>query len=127
MQKWRTRAPGRDDVGFAMEPRTFTGFLVAIAAVLIIGALSYQSLRTTASTAESLTRTAEVQTHTEGLLSTLKDAETGQRGYLLTGREEYLAPFLDAKHALPGQFAGLAALIIQDPAQRVRLETLKLL
>ena len=127
MQGWSTRAPGRDDVRFAMEPRTFAGFLVAIAAVTVIAALSYQSLHTTENAAESLTRTAEVQTHIEVLLSALKDAETGQRGYLLTGREDYLAPFLDAKHALPGQFAGLASLIRQDPAQRVRLETLKLL
>jgi CheY-like chemotaxis protein len=127
MQGWSTRAPGRDDVRFAMEPRTFAGFLVAIAAVTVIAALSYQSLHTTENAAESLTRTAEVQTHIEALLSALKDAETGQRGYLLTGREDYLAPFLDAKHALPGQFAGLAALISQDPAQRVHLETLKLL
>ena len=125
MQGWSSRAPGRDDVRFAMEPRTFAGFLVAIAAVMVIAALSYQSLHTTETAAESLTRTAEVQTHTQVLLSTLKDAETGQRGYLLTGREDYLAPFLDAKHALPAQFTGLAALISQDPAQRVRLETLQ--
>ena len=110
-----------------MEPRTFSGFLVAIAAVLIIGALSYQSLRTTEDTAESLARTAEVQTHTEGLLSTLKDAETGQRGYLLTGREDYLAPFLDAKHALPAQFSSLAVLVSRDPTQRARLQTLQAL
>jgi CheY-like chemotaxis protein len=125
MQGWSSRAPGRDDVRFAMEPRTFAGFLVAIAAVLIIGALSYQSLHTTEDTAENLARTAEVQTHTEGLLSTLKDAETGQRGYLLTGREDYLAPFLDAQNALPAQFTSLAALVAQDPTQRARLETLK--
>jgi CheY-like chemotaxis protein/CHASE3 domain sensor protein len=127
MQGASFRAPGRDDVRFAMEPRALTGFLVAIAAVLVIGALSYQSLHTTESTAESLTRTAEVQTHTEGLLSTLKDAETGQRGYLLTGREEYLAPFLEAKHALPAQFSSLAELIGQDPAERQRLQTLQAL
>jgi signal transduction histidine kinase/DNA-binding response OmpR family regulator/CHASE3 domain sensor protein len=127
MQGWSSRVPGRDDVRFAMEPRAFTGFLVAIAAVLVIAVLSYQSLHTTDNTAERLTRTAEVQTHTETLLSTLKDAETGQRGYLLTGREDYLAPFLDAKHALPAQFTSLAALISQDPAQRIRLDTLKML
>ena len=57
----------------------------------------------------------------------MKDAETGQRGYLLTGREAYLAPFLDAKHVLPGEFSGLAALIGDDPAERSRLETLKAL
>ena len=108
-----------------MEPRSFTGFLVAIAAVMVIGVLSYQSLHTTEATAESLTHTAEVQSHIQVLLSTLKDAETGQRGYLLTGREDYLAPFLDAKNVLPAQFASLAALVANDPAQRVRLETLQ--
>ena len=40
MQGWSSRALGRDDVRFAMEPRTFTGFLVAIAAVcVVLGAL----------------------------------------------------------------------------------------
>jgi CheY-like chemotaxis protein/signal transduction histidine kinase/CHASE3 domain sensor protein len=127
MQGWSSRAPGRDDVRFAMEPRTFTGFLVAIAAVVVIAVLSYESLRATENTAESLAHTAEVQAQTETLLSTLKDAETGQRGYLLTGREGYLAPFLDAKHILPGEFASLAALIGDDPGQRIRVETLKAL
>jgi CheY-like chemotaxis protein/CHASE3 domain sensor protein len=127
MQGWSSRAPGRDDVRFAMEPRTFAGFLVAIAAVVVIAALSYESLRATENTAVSLARTAEVQAQTESLLSTVKDAETGQRGYLLTGREAYLAPFLDAKHVLPGEFSSLVALIGDDPAQRTRLETLKAL
>jgi CheY-like chemotaxis protein/CHASE3 domain sensor protein len=127
MQGWSSRAPGRDDVRFAMEPRTFTGFLVAIAAVVVIAVLSYESLRATENTAESLAHTAEVQAQTETLLSILKDAETGQRGYLLTGREGYLAPFLDAKHLLPGEFSSLAALIGDDPGQRTRLETLKAL
>ena len=78
--------------------RTFTGFLVAIAAVVVIAVLSYESLRATEDTARSLTHTAEVQGAIEGLLSTLKDAETGQRGYLLTGREAYLAPFLSTRN-----------------------------
>jgi CheY-like chemotaxis protein/CHASE3 domain sensor protein len=127
MPGWSSRAPGRDDVRFAMEPRTFTGFLVAIAAVVVIAVLSYESLRATENTAQSLAHTAEVQAQSESLLSTLKDAETGQRGYLLTGREAYLAPFLDAKHLLPGEFASLAALIGDDPGQRTRVETLKAL
>jgi two-component system, LuxR family, sensor kinase FixL len=48
-------------------------------------ALAADDARVLAST-RTLSRLAE-------LLSTLKDAETGQRGYLLTGREEYLGPY----------------------------------
>ncbi len=43
-----------------------------------------------------LVHTYEVIGHTESLLAKLEDAETGQRGYLLTGSEEYLEPYEDA-------------------------------
>ena len=58
-------------------------------AVAIIALLSYQSLQTTTVTAANLTQTIEVLGRLQGLLSTLKDAETGQRGFLLTGEESY--------------------------------------
>ncbi len=108
-----------------MEPRTFAGFLVAIAAVVVIAVLSYDSLRETQFRSQSLARTVEVLSQIQRLVSSLKDAETGQRGYLLTGRENYLEPFLDAKRALPDQFVNLRALLGDDPAQRTRLDNLQ--
>ncbi len=44
---------------FALEPRTFTGFLVAVAAVIIIAVVSYDSVRQTAATSQDLARTVE--------------------------------------------------------------------
>ena len=41
------------------------------------------------------------------LLSTVQDAETGQRGYLLTGKESYLGPFLGSETSLPPQLSKL--------------------
>src|SRR5579862_4229719 len=54
-------------------------------------------------------------------LSTLKDAETGQRGYLLTGNDTYLQPYNDAVKAVNGQLASLseAARAKQLPAEDV--------
>lgn len=43
------------------------------------------------------------------ILSTLKDAETGQRGYLLTGEEKYLQPYQQAIARVPQELEGLAA------------------
>ena len=40
--------------------------------------------------------TEQVLSTTASLLSALKDAETGQRGYLLTGRTDYLEPYNSA-------------------------------
>lgn len=41
------------------------------------------------------------------LLSSVKDAETGQRGYLLTGEERFLEPYLMARSNIPSQLADL--------------------
>jgi CheY-like chemotaxis protein/CHASE3 domain sensor protein len=114
----------RHDAPFAMEPRTFTGFLVAIAAVIIIALLSYDSVRQTTATSRELTNTVEALAQLQATISTLKDAETGQRGYLLTGRETYLEPFEAAKQALPAELSSAQSLLRDDPAQRHRLENL---
>ena len=37
-----------------------------------------------------------IQDVVEDLLATMRDAETGQRGYLLTGHEQYLEPYNSA-------------------------------
>jgi PAS domain S-box-containing protein len=46
-------------------------------------------------------RDRQLLTATDELLSQMKDAETGQRGYLLTGSDEYLAPYTKATAAIP--------------------------
>jgi signal transduction histidine kinase/ActR/RegA family two-component response regulator len=47
----------------------------------------------------------EYQQLLSGLLSLAQDAESGQRGYLLTGEKPYLEPYQRALAALPGQLA----------------------
>jgi CheY-like chemotaxis protein len=114
----------RRDALFAMEPRTFTGFQIAVAAVIIIAVLSYDSVRQTTATSRGLTSTVEVLAQLQATMSTLKDAETGQRGYLLTGRGTYLEPFETAKQSLPVALSSARALLADDPVQRHRLEGL---
>ena len=108
-----------------MEPRAFSGFFLAIAAVIVIAALSYESLRSTQASSAALARAVELLAQIQGVLSTLKDAETGQRGYLLTGREGYLEPYLSAKGSLPKQLARLRGPLVSDPTQRERFEALE--
>ena len=108
-----------------LPPKTLIGFLLAAIAVAIIALLSYQSLQTTTATAANLTQTVEVLGRLESLVSTLKDAETGQRGYLLTGEESYLAPYTDAKDALPDEIKAMRTLFLDRPEQRRRLDGLE--
>nr|WP_256731292.1 CHASE3 domain-containing protein [Sphingomonas sp. dw_22] len=55
------------------------------------------------------------------LFSLVQDAETGQRGYLLTGDIAYLRPFERAERRLSELEASLARLVADDPAQKARL------
>ena len=53
--------------------------------------------------------------------SILQDAETGQRGYLITGREEYLSPFESAKTRLTTQLQQLRYLMQDETAYQHQL------
>ena len=56
----------------------------------------------------------------ESVLSSLTDAETAQRGYLLTGQAAYLDPYHRAVTRLPSELAELRELILDNPAQTAR-------
>jgi CHASE3 domain sensor protein len=101
--------------------------MLAVIAVVVIALLSYQSLQATAESSKSLTRSIEVLAQLNTVLSTLKDAETGQRGYLLTGEESYLEPFTTAKSALGDEFKTLRGVLSGRPEQSRRLDALQVL
>jgi CheY-like chemotaxis protein len=66
-----------------------------------------------------------VITSLDSLFSTLQDAETGQRGYLLTGKSQYLAPYEDAVAQTGGALEKVAALTRDNPSQQDRLAALR--
>ena len=104
---------------------SLAGFAIAIVAVLVIAALSFVSLQATGRTAVRVTHVFEVLDELRDLLSTLKDAETGQRGFLLTGTEGYLEPYTGATFALPRVFANVEVLVADSALQRRRLDSLR--
>ncbi len=108
-----------------LPPKPLIGFSLAVVAVLVIALLSYQSLRATAAASKSLADTLEVLAQLNAVMSTLKDAETGQRGYLLTGSESYLEPYTEAKAALGGELEALRGLLAGRPEQKKRLDILE--
>jgi len=100
------------------------GFVVAVAAIAFIALLTYRSLQTRSVAAGRVTHTLQVMEQLETILSLAKDAETGQRGFLLTGEEPYLEPFANAKSQLPEGIRATHDLVVSDPVQAQRLENL---
>jgi CheY-like chemotaxis protein/CHASE3 domain sensor protein len=117
--------PGTVRGGLPLPPKPLFGFLLALTAVVAIALVSYLSLQTTISASRNLMQSVEVLGQLNTVLSTLKDAETGQRGYLLTGDEGYLEPYSNAVAALPGEFSTLRGLTANRLQQKKRLEALE--
>ena len=104
---------------------TLAGFGLAVVAVVAIALFSHQSMLTRTQTAELVTRTLKVMEQLQQLASGIKDAESAQRGYLLSDSEPYLEPYIANKAALSGQIASLRQLIGENPAQQQRVDSLE--
>ena len=87
--------------------------------------LSYRSGET-ARVAEEQRRIAErVLNENSELLSALKYAEAGQRGFPLAGDEQYLEPFTQAMSVIPGILNRVKDEIINRPDQAERMRAIK--
>ncbi|MBW4470460.1 MAG: response regulator [Stenomitos rutilans HA7619-LM2] len=98
-------------------------FALGLLFFAVLSAVAYRSTNQLVETSKREAHTYEVIGQVEELLSRLKDAETGQRGYLLTGNEKYLEPYNSALSVLDGRTRGrLRELINDNPAQMRRLD-----
>ncbi|MET0210416.1 MAG: CHASE3 domain-containing protein, partial [Burkholderiaceae bacterium] len=97
------------------------GFALSFALLLVIGLVSYRGVDTLTQTSYAVSRTHAAQTHISALLSAMKDAETAQRGYLLTGDETYIEPYRAAIVDVPRIVAELRPIIRDNAAQESRL------
>ena len=88
-----------------------------VAALLVDAVLTLHNIREVATSVQWVSHTHEVLSQLEQVMSTLKDAETGQRGYLLTGERLYLEPYDQALPRLRGQLDRLRGLTIDNPPQ----------
>lgn len=94
--------------------------------VLLVGASAYYFMDQSRLAAASVDHTNEVRAQLERTLRTLVDAETGQRGYLLTGDTTYLAPYRTARVDVDHELATLGSLTSDNPIQQRRLDALAL-
>jgi two-component system sensor histidine kinase EvgS len=101
------------------------GFVAAVAIFAFAGWESYQNM-TRAGEAMALQKhTYEVSKTLDETLVRLVDAETGQRGYLLTGDEAYLAPYRAAIKNLDQAMSHLKDLTSDNPNQHKRIQTME--
>jgi signal transduction histidine kinase len=81
----------------------------------------YQSTAAIGKAQDWVQHTYVVITTIDQYKSALQDAETGQRGYILTGEPPYLEPYRRALEAIPRLQGDLQRLTADDPRQQERL------
>ena len=103
--------------------RTLVIFSLAVGFVLAAGTaiLSTVSTREVAAASIRSFDTQDTLLQINQLLASLVDAETGQRGYILTGLESYLEPYTRAGTRLDMQLARLTRRFEKTPAQQALL------
>jgi signal transduction histidine kinase len=94
--------------------------IVASLAIAVYAELGYRRLE---SANRQMTVSLEMQSTLHEVLALVVDAETGQRGYLLTGKEEYLTPYSTAVPKVESVFNRLREMLVANgtPAQRETL------
>jgi signal transduction histidine kinase len=91
--------------------------IVASLAIAVYAELGYRRLEVAN---RQMAVALEMQATLNETLALVVDAETGQRGYLLTGKEEYLAPYTSALPKMDGAFSRLRELLVQNGSAEQR-------
>ncbi|HXS92520.1 MAG TPA: CHASE3 domain-containing protein [Steroidobacteraceae bacterium] len=98
---------------------------ISVVVLIAAGVAAFLAVKTLSDAGDQLVRSKEISIALEQALSSLRDAETGQRGYLLTGRPAYLAPYAAAVATVNQQLDTLRSLSAADPTAAARFAELE--
>ncbi|TKC98520.1 CHASE3 domain-containing protein [Polyangium fumosum] len=101
------------------------GFLLPLLILITLGTFSYRSTQRLLATTEAVTHAHEELTGLSGFLSALDETETGKRGFVITGREDFLQPYYTGKKGVGTELRQLEELFRDDADQNERVKHLR--
>jgi len=112
-------------VRWNLNKKVTVGFAVVLAILAITEFITYRSTDHLVETSRQVTHTQQVLETLGKILITMDDAETGQRGYLLTEKDSYLKPYEAAVARLSEVLESLDKLTASDPVQQRHILSLE--
>jgi PAS domain S-box-containing protein len=109
----------------AIGNRLLAGFGLGLVVFAMLGLLSYKSERQFAETAGWVEHTHEVLARIQKVNADLIGVQSAVGGFVITGREEFLAPYRGALPELQDDQGTLRRLTADNPSQQERLSTLE--
>ncbi len=102
-----------------------SGFGLISAILLIVGIVSYRSINKLIDTADWVTHTHKVLENLNGVVLNMVNAETGQRGFVITNDEKYLEPYQYGVGLAVQDLQEVRALTVDNPIEQRRLDVLE--
>ena len=99
--------------------------LLASLVVAVNAGLAFRAINALLVSEHWVEHTWQVINQVETIMSSAKDAETGSRGFILTGEETYLQPYRDAQRDLPNEVAAFRTLTGDNPTQQRRISEMQ--
>lgn len=112
-------------IAWSIEKRTRIWFGLASVILVSLNVLSFLSFVHHWETTQRIAQNRVILNKLENTLSTVKDAETGQRGYLLTEQKSYLKPYYVAVKVINLRINELKQLVGANPEQQQQITILE--
>lgn len=103
---------------------TAVAALVAVTIVLAVGFATFKEFAAGNHLREDLLYSSSIRDNLQGIYEDLLQAESGTLGYVITGREEFLAPLERTRAVIADEIASLARLAVERPQHAVALKEL---
>lgn len=110
---------------FSLKNRISLAFGLALLVLAIVAVASYRNIMQLRADVSWVEHTYQVSRTIRTLFSKLAEAESDQRGFVITGTPEFLKRFSLAEQSLPATLATLRDLTKDNPRQQRRLDTLQ--
>ena len=102
--------------------RILLGFFLALVVLAWLAISSYRNTRQIISSSRWVAHTHDVLYHAERVMAVASRIENGQRGFSLTGKEEFLEPYNSARNQIYDHFNSLQQMTLDNAEQQVLLQ-----
>ena len=117
--------PASERLIFGLSHHTVANLMSVCLVAILLESMTYRVTMASQEYVRLVAHTEEVLTELSLTLSSLTNAETGQRGFLLTGQDRYLEPYQQAETKIPRHLERLKTLTQDNPLQKSRLQDLE--
>ena len=95
--------------------------------MMVIAIIGYRSIQSLFNTAQWVTHTHQAVEYGKSLIEAMIDMETGVRGFIITGHEEFLEPYQDGQESFREIMTKVQKHVSDNPSQLKRLDEIAVL